>query len=115
MTDRLEISGIHPLVGDPSDLLGALAIATPHSDHIARMVKRRGEVMEMLAGGPEFPMSAALEQMRQAGVLVVGFKALILIVLRSHHSHGLLIRTLVCGTLPPMRLDSQLPVLIGQR
>jgi glutamate-ammonia-ligase adenylyltransferase len=67
MTDRLEISGVHPLVGDPSDLLGALAIATPHSDHIARMVKRRGEVMEMLAGGPEFPMSAALEQMRQAG------------------------------------------------
>ena len=74
MTDRLEISGIRPLVGDPSDLLGALAIATLHSDHIARMMKRRGEVMQMLASGPEIPMSAALEQMQREPVCACGLQ-----------------------------------------
>ena len=67
MTDRLAISGIRPIIADPSDLLGALTIASRHSDHIARMVKRRGDVLVMLVGGPDAAMSAALQQMQQAG------------------------------------------------
>ena len=67
MTERLELSGLRPLVGDPSDLLGALGVAARHSDHIARMVKRRGDVMEQLANGLEPPMRAALAYMQQAG------------------------------------------------
>jgi len=67
MTKRLELSGICPLVDDPSDLLGALAVAARHSDHIARMMKRGGDVMEQLAKGPGAPMTAALAQMQQAG------------------------------------------------
>ncbi len=67
MTDRLAISGIRPIVADPSDLLGALTIASRHSDHIARMVRRRGDVLVMLVGGPDAAMSAALQQMQQAG------------------------------------------------
>jgi glutamate-ammonia-ligase adenylyltransferase len=67
MTERLELSGLRPLVGDPSDLLGALGVAARHSDHIARMVKRRSDVMEQLANGLEAPMRAALACMQQAG------------------------------------------------
>jgi glutamate-ammonia-ligase adenylyltransferase len=67
MTERLELSGLRALVGDPSDLLGALTVAARHSGHIARMVKRRSDVMEQLPSGPESPMSAALAHMQQAG------------------------------------------------
>ena len=67
MTDRLDVSGVRPLVSDPSDLLGALRLASRHSDHIARMMTRRGDVLDTLAGGPEVPMAAALAQMRLAG------------------------------------------------
>jgi glutamate-ammonia-ligase adenylyltransferase len=67
MTERLELSGLRPLVGDPSDLLGALGVAARYSDHIARMVKRRGDVMEQLANGLVSPMRAALAYMQQAG------------------------------------------------
>ena len=67
MTDRLDVSGVRHLVSDPSDLLGALRLASRHSDHIARMMTRRGDVLDTLAGGPEVPMAAALAQMRLAG------------------------------------------------
>jgi glutamate-ammonia-ligase adenylyltransferase len=66
MTDRLEISGVRPLVGNASDWIGALKVAAQHSDHITRMVARRGDVLEQLAGGPETVMAAALAQMRNA-------------------------------------------------
>lgn len=67
MTDRLAILGIKPVVADPTDWLGALQAAAPHSDHISRMMSRRGDILEALKGaGPEAVMSAALSDMNSA-------------------------------------------------
>ena len=61
MTERLEIIGVQPIVSEPGDWRGALDRAGPLSDHIARMMARRGDVMEQLrAGGPDAVASAAL-------------------------------------------------------
>lgn len=69
MTDRLAIIGIRPLVEDSGDWIGALTTAAHHSEHITRMMTRRGDVLEQLAAGPEAVMAAALEQMHGAVVL----------------------------------------------
>jgi [glutamine synthetase] adenylyltransferase / [glutamine synthetase]-adenylyl-L-tyrosine phosphorylase len=67
MTDRLTLAGVRPIVADPRDWLGALRQAQPRSDHIARMMTRRGDVIEMLgSGGPDKVMAAALEEIRAA-------------------------------------------------
>ena len=63
MTERLEITGIKPIVVEPRDWRGALDRAMPLSDHIARMVARRGDAVEQLiAEGPDAVVSAALAE-----------------------------------------------------
>ncbi|MEQ1784296.1 MAG: glutamine-synthetase adenylyltransferase, partial [Hyphomonadaceae bacterium] len=67
MTERLEIIGIQPLVPDPSDWRGALDRAAPLSDHIARMVMRRGDAVEQLVSeGPDAAVAAALAEIHAA-------------------------------------------------
>ena len=66
MTDRLVLSGVRPIVREPSDLIGALALGATHAHHIARMMQRREDVLHRLADGPGALMAEALEQMRRA-------------------------------------------------
>ena len=67
MTERLNIQGIKPIVAEPTNWLGALQAAAPHSDHISRMMSRRADVLDALkAGGPDAVMAAALDDMRAA-------------------------------------------------
>lgn len=61
MTERLDIHGILPISADRGDWRGALDRAARLSDHIARMVARRGDVLEQLsAGGPDAVVARAL-------------------------------------------------------
>jgi len=70
MTERLEILGVRPIVADSADWLGALAAASPHSDHISRMMARRGDVLEVLRGaGPAAVAEAAVADMHAASGL----------------------------------------------
>ena len=61
MTDRLEILGVRPIVAQPGDWRGALDRSAPLSDHISRMMARRGDALEQLgAGGPDAVVASAL-------------------------------------------------------
>ncbi len=61
MTDRLDIIGVKPIVAAHGDWRGALDRAAPISDHIARMIARRGDVIAQLGvGGPDAVVAAAL-------------------------------------------------------
>ena len=61
MTDRLEIQGVRPIVAQPGDWRGALDRSAPLSDHISRMMARRGDALEQLgAGGPDAVVASAL-------------------------------------------------------
>lgn len=63
MAERLAINGIKPIVAAPQDWRGALDRAAPLSDHIARMMSRRGDVVEQLvSGGPDAVVAAALAE-----------------------------------------------------
>ena len=71
MTERLEIIGVRPVVAEPGDWCGALDRAAPLSDHIARMVARRGDAVEQLfAEGADAVAKRALADIY--GVAVAG-------------------------------------------
>ena len=55
------------MAGGEGDALGALRAAAQHSDYIARVERRRPEVLEQLAGGPQGVLATALAAMEAAG------------------------------------------------
>lgn len=55
------------MAGGEGDALGALRAAAQHSDYIARVERRRPEVLEQLAGGPQGVLASALAAMEAAG------------------------------------------------
>jgi len=55
------------VAGGEGDALGALRAAAQHSDYIARVERRRPEVLEQLAGGPQGVLATALAAMEAAG------------------------------------------------
>lgn len=66
MTERLDIRGVTP-IADRGDWIGALRRAGPYSDHIARMMSRRPEVVEALTtAGPDEVVDRALRAMGEA-------------------------------------------------
>ena len=71
MTERLEAIVVRPIVAEPGDWRGALDRAVPLSDHIARMVARRGDAVEQLfAEGADAVAKRALADIN--GVVVAG-------------------------------------------
>ncbi len=76
MTERLEIIGIQSIAADPGDWRAVLDRAAPLSDHIARMVARRGDVVEQLvAEGPDAVVATALAEIRVVAVAADGIDA----------------------------------------
>ena len=55
------------MAGGEGDALGALRAAAQHSDYIARVERRRPEVLEQLTGGPQGVLASALAAMEAAG------------------------------------------------
>lgn len=69
MTERLGQLGFGPLDGAEGDAALALRLAAPHSDYIARIERRRPEIVEQLAQGPERVLADALSAMEAAGTI----------------------------------------------
>ncbi|RYZ09318.1 MAG: bifunctional [glutamine synthetase] adenylyltransferase/[glutamine synthetase]-adenylyl-L-tyrosine phosphorylase [Alphaproteobacteria bacterium] len=69
MTDRLNQLGFAALAGAEGDAAGALRKAAQYSDYIARIERRRPEVIEQLAAGPERVLADALAAMEAAGAI----------------------------------------------
>lgn len=67
MMDRLGNLGFGAVAGGEGDALGALRAAAQHSDYIARVERRRPEVLEQLTGGPQGVLASALAAMEAAG------------------------------------------------
>ena len=69
MNDRLENSGLGAMRGVAGDPLAALKLAARYSDYIARAERRRPELFEQLASGPEAVLATALADIEAAGAI----------------------------------------------
>ncbi len=70
MPTRLDSLAIAPLTGVVGDLAGVVAQAPLYSDHIARVIARRPEVVDaILASGPAHVVNAAIASMTDAGAI----------------------------------------------
>ena len=69
MNDRLENPGLGAMQGVAGDPLAALKLATRYSDYIARAERRRPELLEQLAAGPEEVLATALADIEAAGAI----------------------------------------------
>ncbi len=70
MVTQLDNLAIAPITGERGDLRGALEKAPRHSDHIARMVARRPDVVDaILKSGPGAVVDQAIEDIHAAGAL----------------------------------------------
>ncbi len=67
MTEQLGQFGFGALAGAQGDAVGALRLAAQHSDYIARIGRRRPEIIDRLAAGPDRVLADALAAMDVAG------------------------------------------------
>lgn len=70
MAHRLQELGFGPLAGTAGDVRAALELAPRYSDHIARMMSRRPEVVEAIVGtGPAQVVDQAVAEILAAGAI----------------------------------------------
>jgi len=67
MTDRLNQLGFKALAGAERDPVSALNKAAQYSDYISRIERRRPEIIQQLAAGPERVLADALAAIEAAG------------------------------------------------